>query len=56
MWKVFREFLKHRACVVRVILKFSELLEAADEKKCHVDFVHEFLKIGTGVKISKKHS
>jgi ankyrin repeat protein len=30
--EVFREFLKHRACVVIVIKKFSEFLKAAAEK------------------------
>jgi hypothetical protein len=51
---VLCEFLKHRACVVTVIKKVSELLKAAAETS-HLDVVCELLKIGAIVKVSKEH-
>jgi hypothetical protein len=52
--EVFSELLKHSACLVIAIKKCSEILKAAAEKS-HVDVVCELLKIGSSVKVSKKH-
>ena len=49
-----RELLKHRACVVIVIIKYSELLKAAAVKS-YIDVFCELLKIGDSVKVSQKH-
>ena len=52
--EVLRELLKHRACVIIAIKKYSELLKAAAVKSYIVVFC-ELLKIGDSVKVSQKH-
>jgi hypothetical protein len=52
--EVFRQFLKHSACLVFAIEKCSELLKAA-AKNSHIVVVIELLKIGASVKVSKEH-